>query len=105
MSYLYSLLGITAWVITVALSSNALIAHENGLLLTEVKRKIEIISNEQKIPTAPSLGGVKELPSVSNQAKVTNGEIPSGIQKKKDDSSRRGEDSEDEDDEEEDEDD
>ncbi len=104
MSYLYSLLGITAWVITVGLSSNALIARENGLLLTDVERKIKIISNEQKISTVSVAGEVKELPSVSNQATVTNVEMPSGIQKKKNDSSRRVQNSEDEDEEDEDED-
>lgn len=59
MPYLYTLLGITAWVAITALSSNALVTYENGKQAENIKRVIartkEEVSNI-KVLTTPAAG-------------------------------------------------
>lgn len=72
MPYLYSLLGITAWVMTVALSSNALIAHENTLQAESVKKKVELYTKKSEIIKPAALQPVVTTsPTVSITQKDT----------------------------------
>lgn len=101
MSYIYSLLGITTWVVAVALSSNALIAHENNVLSKEVARKVEVISNQQKTNTTLNTGNGTEPSRAVSQTSVVS-EKPSVTQTTKEPYIRKGKAHEEEEDDDED---
>lgn len=99
MSYIYSLFGITTWVVAVALSSNALIVHENNVLSKEVARKVEVISNQQKTNAALNTGNGTEPSRAVSQTSVVS-EKPPVSQTTKEPYARKGKVHEEEDDDE-----
>lgn len=70
MSYLYTLLGITAWVTTIALSSSALVSYENGKQAETTKNFIDKTTQQVVgIPKASILN--VETPTQAAQAPST----------------------------------
>jgi hypothetical protein len=73
MTYLYTLLSITAWVATIALSSSALVSYENGKQVEAIKATITRTTAQvvaKKEATAPIVQVVSETQQVVSEPEV-----------------------------------